>query len=209
MKRFLLIDDHEVVRGGVKNVLLHLDKSNEISEAADEKTAIMKLKESQYDLIIMDIQIPGTDTAGLLEYIKNSYPLSKVLMFSMSIESIYAKRYLKCGAMGFVSKNAGLGELKRAIELVLNNRRYISAALADQLAAEIGVKEHDNPFQNLSTREFDIAAYLIKGNSPLEIADLLNISISTIGTYKSRLFEKLNVSNMSQLIELARLYKVS
>ena len=209
MKRFLLIDDHEVVRQGVKNVLLHLYKSCEISEAEDEKTTIKKLKESQYDLIIMDIKIPGTDTAGLFEYIKKTYPLAKVLMFSMSIESIYAKRYLNDGAMGFVSKDAGLGELKKAIDLVLNNKRYISEALANQLAAEIGVKEYDNPFQILSAREFDIASHLIKGNSFLKIADLLTISISTVGTYKSRLFKKLKISNTPQLIELARLYNVS
>ena len=209
MKRFLLIDDHEVVREGIKNVLLHLYKPCKISEAEDEKTAIKKLKESQYDLIIMDIKIPGTDTTGLFDYVINTYPLAKVLMFSVSIESIYAKRFLKIGAMGFVSKNAGLGELKKAIDLVLNNKRYISEALANQLAAEIGVKEYDNPFQNLSAREFDIASYLIKGNSFLKIADFLNISISTVGTYKSRLFKKLKISNTSELIELAGLYNVS
>ena len=208
MKRFLLIDDHEIVREGVKNVLLQEYNSCEISQAEDEETAVKKLKASAYDLVIMDIQIPGADTAGLLEYIKNNFPATKVLMFSMSIESIYAKRYLKGGAMGFVSKNAGLGELKKAIDLVLKNRRYISESLADQLAAEIGEKEHDNPFQKLSTREFDIASYLIKGNSVTEMSDFLNISISTVGTYKSRLFEKLNIHNISQLIELARVYKV-
>ena len=209
MKKFLLIDDHEIVREGVKNVLLQVYNPCEISQAEDEEKAVKKLKESVYDLIIMDVQIPGVDTAALLEYIKNNFPAAKVLMFSMCMESIYAKRYLIGGAMGFVSKNAGLGELKKAIDIVLNNRRYISENLANQLAETIGKKEYDNPFKKLSTREFDVASYLIKGNSVTEMSDFLNISNSTVGTYKSRLFEKLNVHSISQLIELARLYNVS
>ena len=209
MKKFLLIDDHEIVREGVKNVLLQVYNPCEISQAEDEEKAVKKLKESVYDLIIMDVQIPGVDTAALLEYIKNNFPAVKVLMFSMCMESIYAKRYLIGGAMGFVSKNAGLGELKKAIDIVLNNRRYISENLANQLAETIGKKEYDNPFKKLSTREFDVASYLIKGNSVTEMSDCLNISNSTVGTYKSRLFEKLNVHSISQLIELARLYNVS
>ncbi|MEO7766862.1 MAG: response regulator transcription factor [Ferruginibacter sp.] len=209
MKNFLLIDDHEIVRSGVKNVLQELFKPCEIYEANDEKSALNQLKTHSYDLVIMDVQMPGTDTAGLMEYIKTRYTDTRVLMFSMSSENVYAKRFLKAGAMGFVSKNSGLLELKKAVELVLNNRKYISETLAEQLAAEIGSEQPNNPFDKLSAREFEIANLLMTGKSGSQISDLLSINSSTVGTHKARLFEKLGVTNLPELIEVARIYKLN
>lgn len=209
MKNFLLIDDHEIVRSGVKNVLQELFKPCDIYEANDEKSALSQLKARTYDLVIMDVQMPGTDTAGLMEYIKTRYADIRVLMFSMSSENVYAKRFLKAGAMGFVSKNSGLLELKKAVELVLNNRKYISENLAEQLAAEIGSEQPNNPFDKLSAREFEIANLLISGKSGSQISDLLSINSSTVGTHKARLFEKLGVNNLPELIEVARIYKLN
>lgn len=209
MKKFLLIDDHEIVRSGVKNVLQELFKPCEIYEANDEKSALSQLKIHQYDLVVMDVQMPGTDTAGLMEYIKTRYPSTRVLMFSMSPENVYAKRFLKAGAMGFVSKNAGLTELKKAVELVLNDRKYISEGLAEQLAAEIGSQQPNNPFDKLSSREFEIANLLMSGKSSSDISELLSINSSTVGTHKARLFEKLGVNNLPELIEVARIYKMN
>jgi len=190
-------------------VLQELFKPCEIYEANDEKSALNQLKAHKYDLVIMDVQMPGTDTAGLMEYIKTRYADIKVLMFSMSSENVYAKRFLKAGAMGFVSKNAGLTELKKAVELVLNNRKYISENLAEQLAAEIGSEQPNNPFDKLSAREFEIANLLITGKSGSQISELLSINSSTVGTHKARLFEKLGVSNLPELIEVARIYKLN
>ena len=209
MKNFLLIDDHEIVRSGVKNVLQEIFKPCEIYEANNEKTALAALKTRDYDLFIMDVQIPDTDTAGLMEYIKARYPGAKVLMFSMSAENVYAKRFFKAGAMGFVSKNAGLSELKKAVELVLNDRKYISENLAEQLAAEIGTQQPTNPFDKLSAREFEIATLLMTGKTGSEISELLAINSSTVGTHKARLFEKLGVTNLPELIEVARIYKLN
>ncbi|MEO6722847.1 MAG: response regulator transcription factor [Ferruginibacter sp.] len=209
MKNFLLIDDHEIVRSGVKNVLQEIFKPCEIYEANDEKSALLALKTRNYDLIIMDVQIPETDTAGLMEYIKTRYPDAKVLMFSMSAENVYAKRFFKAGAMGFVSKNAGLSELKKAVELVLNDRKYISETLAEQLAAEIGTQQPSNPFDKLSAREFEIATLLMTGKTGSDISELLAINSSTVGTHKARLFEKLGVTNLPELIEVARIYKLN
>ena len=206
---FLLIDDHEIVRSGVKNVLQELFKPCEIYEAKDEKSALNQLKERKYDLVIMDVQIPDTDTAGLMEYIKTRYADLRVLMFSMSSENVYAKRFLKAGAMGFVSKNSGLTELKKAVELVLNDRKYISESLAEQLAGEIGSQQPFNPFDKLSAREFEIAGLLMAGKSGNEISALLSINSSTVGTHKARLFEKLNINNLPELIEVARIYKLN
>lgn len=209
MKKFLLIDDHEIVRAGVKNVLQEIFKPCEIAEANDEKSALSQLKANKFDLVIMDVQIPETDTAGLMEYIKTRYPETKVLMFSMSVENVYAKRFLKAGAMGFVSKNAGLTELKKAVDLVLSDRKYISETLAEHLASEIGRVQPSNPFDKLSAREFEIATLLMTGKSGSEISELLAINSSTVGTHKARLFDKLGVHNLPELIEVARIYKLN
>ena len=209
MKNFLLIDDHEIVRSGIKSVLEELFKPCEIFEANDERSALNQLKARKYDLVVMDVQMPETDTAGLMEYIKTKYSDIRVLMFSMSPENVYAKRFLKAGAMGFVSKSAGLGELKKAVELVLNDRRYISEALGEQLATEIGSAQPNNPFDKLSAREFEIAVLLISGKTGREISVLLSINSSTVGTHKARLFDKLRVNNLPELIEISRMYRVN
>jgi two-component system invasion response regulator UvrY len=127
----------------------------------------------------------------------------------MSAENIYAKRFLKAGAWGYISKDAELIELKKAIDLILNNRHYISENLAARLAGQIGTKETGNPFQLLSARELDIASALIKGNSVSVIAESFSISTSTVGTYKARLFKKLAIRNIAELIEIGKLYNVS
>ena len=203
MKKFLLVDDHNVVRSGIKGLLIELFKPSEIFEAGDGETAIEILKIHNYDLIMMDIQMPKTDTLGLMEYIHIKYPEAKVLIFSMS-----AKRFLKAGAKGFLSKDAPLEEIKKAIGLVLNNRKYISETLAAVLAEESITERPSNPFNQLSPREFEIVSLLLSGQTLSDISKLLNLQISTIGTHKARLFDKLNVANILELKELANSYNL-
>lgn len=208
MKKFLLVDDHNVVRSGIRGLLLELFKPSEIDEASDGESATEILKHHQYDLIMMDIQMPKTDTLGLMEYIHIKYPDAKVLIFSMSAESIYAKRFLKAGAKGFLSKDAPLDEIKKAINLVLNNRKYISETLASTLAEESISETSGNPFNQLSPREFEIVSLLLTGQTISEISKLLNLQVSTIGTHKARLFTKLNVNNILELKEIATSYNL-
>lgn len=205
----MLIDDHEIVRSGVKTVLLELFKPCEIFEASNEKEALDQLKARKYDLIIMDVQMPDTDSAGLLKNLKIKTPEVKVLVFSMSAENLYAKRFMKLGAMGFVTKNSGLSELIKAINLALNNRKYISESFAEILAGEVGDEKSSNPFESLSSREFEIVSLIIHGKSLNEISDLLSIHSSTVSTHKSRLLEKLGVKNLPELLELARAFNLN
>ena len=209
MKNFLLIDDHEIVRTGLKNVLLDLFEPCTVYEAWDEKTSLQLLKERSYALVIMDVHLPGSNSTELMEYISVNYPAAKVLIFSMTDEKIYAKRFLKAGAMGFVSKTSDVDELKKAIDLVLRERRYISESFADYLSEHIETHKNASPFEKLSTRELEIAVSLIRGISVAEIANALNISISTVGTYKSRVYEKLQIKNIVELIETGRVYNIS
>ena len=208
MKFFLLIDDHVVVRSGIKTLLLEIFHPCEIFEASDGTGAVEQLKQRSYDLVMMDIQMPSTDAFGLMEYIRISHADAKVLIFSMSAENIYAKRFLKAGAKGFVSKESPLDEIKKAITLVLNNKRYVSDAMIDILAEGSGPDNAKNPFQSLSARELEITSLLLSGHTLTEIARSLNIQVSTAGTHKSRLFDKLGVTNVLEMKEMADFYKL-
>ena len=209
MKSFLLIDDHEILRSGVKNILLATFNPCEIHEAYDGKSAIIELKQRKYQLVIMDVQMPDTDSLGIMEFIRINSPGTNVLIFSMSPESAYAKRFLKAGAMGFVSKDAGITELKKAIDQVIHNRRYLSPALQEQFINELGSPVNVNPFDKLSTREFEIASLLISGSSSKEISKILSLQNSTTATYKARIFEKLQIKNILELSELSRIFNTS
>jgi len=208
MKRFLLVDDHVVVRSGIKGLLSEIFKPAEIDEAGDSDSAIEKLKTHHYDLIMLDIQMPKTDTLGLMEYIHIKYPDVNVLMFSMSSEQIYAKRFLKAGAKGFISKDASLEEINKAINLILSGKRYISASLAEILAEDSMQDRTSNPFDLLSPREFEIVSLLLSGQTVSEISKTLNLQVSTVGTHKARLFEKLGIANIIELKDLASSYNL-
>ncbi len=208
MKKFLLIDDHTVIRSGMKGVLKDLFAPCEIYEAHDGGTAVEALKKEHYDMIMMDIQMPNTDSLGIMQFIHVKYPEARVLIFSMSAEKIYAKRFLKAGARGFLSKEASIDEIKMAVNLILNNRTYISETLASSLVEETFSGKTGSPFEKLSPREFEIASLLLGGQTITEISKSLNLQASTVGTHKARLFEKLEVSNLMELKEMARSYNM-
>lgn len=208
MKKFLLVDDHTVVRSGIRGLLLEIFSPCEIYEAGNGDEAVEKMKQISFDFIMMDVQMPKTDSLGLVEFINIKYPGTKVLIFSMSPEKIYAKRFLKAGAKGFLSKEASLEEVKKAIGLVLNNRTYISEALAGSLVEDSYSSNPSNPFEKLSAREFEIASLLLSGHTISDISKSLNLQVSTIGTHKARIFEKLSVSNLLELKDLSASYNM-
>ena len=203
MKKFLLVDDHVVVRSGIKILLSEIYNPAEIHEAMNGDTALEKLKTEKFDLTILDIQMPNTDTLGLMDFIHITYPEAKVLMFSMSAENIYARRFMKAGAYGFISKEAPLEEITRAINLILSGKKYISDSFAEKLAEDTFSGKSGNPFNQLSPREFEIVSLLLDGKTVTDISLALNIQTSTVGTHKARLFEKLGVTNLLELKELA------
>jgi two-component system invasion response regulator UvrY len=206
MKKFLLIDDHTVVRSGIKNLLTELYKYCEIHEADNDVIALEQLKTNTYDMLLMDVQIPKADMVGLMEFIHIKYPDTKVLIFSMSPEKIYAKRFLKIGARGFLSKEASLDEITKAFSLVLSDRKYISESLAESLAG--GADNHSNIFDKLSIREFEVVSLLLSGLTIIDISQALNLQSSTVGTHKARAFEKLGVTGLLELKDLAMSYNL-
>jgi DNA-binding NarL/FixJ family response regulator len=204
-KRFLLVDDHAIVRLALNTILKDTYTNAIVQESADGIDIIERLTATSYDLIIMDIQMPNCETLWLINYIHVNYPAIPVLIFSMSPENIYALRVLKAGAKGFVSKASSMEELKKAIDLALNGKRYISQAIAEMVSLQT-FKKSDTPFAFLSLRELQISALLLAGNTGNEISKILSIGYSTVGTHKGRIYQKLNVSNLVELKELSNIY---
>jgi two-component system, NarL family, invasion response regulator UvrY len=209
MKKFLIIDDHEIVRRGLKLLISDFYHGAQVFEAHDEKSTLDQLKKNHFNLIILDVQMPNTNSFGLLEYITKRFPEAKVLIFSMGSEVLYGKRFIKSGAKGYLSKEASIDEVKKAIEAILNGRKYISEELKNAFIEEVTNEQKSDPFAQLSDREFEIASFLLAGITISEIATRLHLQPSTVGTYKSRIFEKLDVSNLIQLKELATVYNFS
>lgn len=210
MPHLLLVDDHSIVRTGLKHVIENFLAHSIIDEAHDGDSAFEKIKQNEYDVIIMDINMPNTDSFGILSTIISFNPTTKVIMFSMNAEDIYAKRYLRMGAMGYLRKDAPVSEIKKAIDTVLNSKRYISPELNEMLLNDLHVNGNpDNPFDKLSPREFEIVQHLTNGDSVAELSQKLKLHTSTIGTHKARIFKKLQCHNIIGLSKLAKLHNVT
>jgi DNA-binding NarL/FixJ family response regulator len=209
MPHLLLVDDHAIVRTGLKLVIENYIPHCTIDEAIDGDTAFEKIKHSDYDLVIMDVSMPNTDSFGIVNSILSFKPGTKIMMFSMNAEEIYAKRYLKMGAVGYLRKDSPGNEIKRAIETVLNNKIYISPELNEKLLSDLhSNRSVENPFEKLSPREFEIVQHLVLGESVSEISHKLNLHSSTIGTHKARIFEKLQCHNIIDLNKLAKMHNI-
>ena len=209
MPDILLVDDHSIVRTGLKLLIHDFLPHSLIDEAYDGDSGFAKIKEKDYDLVIMDVNMPGTDSFGTLQSILAFKPNIKIIMFSMNAEEVYAKRYLKMGAMGYLRKDAPNSEIEKAITTVLNNKTYVSPELTQKMFSDLHSKhESENPFDKLSPREFEIVQHLAQGDSVAEISKKLNVHTSTVGTHKARIFEKLNCHNVIDLTNLARAHNV-
>ncbi len=206
MKKILLVDDHTIIRTGLKILLGHDLSTYTFDEAVDGETALKSLIHSNYELIIMDVNMPGTDSFELVRTIMEQYPQSKILMFSMNAENIYAKRFLKLGVKGYIGKDEPADEIKHAVITVLNNRRYISKVLSESLAEESFSNKTHNPFDILSPRQIEIVHHLVKGRKISDICQELQLHSSTVSTQKNRIFEKLNVTNIVDLYAISKMH---
>lgn len=206
--RILIADDHTIVRSGLQLVAKEILPSAVFDEASDGDGVIALIRKIDYALIILDINMPDTDSISLVSNILAYSKYNRILIFSMNSEELYAKRYLKMGVLGYVAKHARAAELKRAIQAVLEGEVFMSASLREYLRGNPESPALENPFEKLSDREIQIAKYFLLGYSYAEIQKILNLHTSTIGTHKMRLFEKLNVKNMFDLNELAKLYQL-
>ena len=208
--RFLIGDDHSIVRMGLRLMLEDKYAHVQIDEAENGDSIVDKIKHYGYDLLILDFQMPDTDTFDIISYLLARDEQCKILIYSMASEKMYAGKLLKAGVRGFLSKEASSAELLKAVNQVLNNGIYAS----EQTMANNSIHSAENitagnPFSDLSDKEIGVVNYLIQGKNTKEISSLSNVQMSTISTHKFRIFRKLNITNMVELIDLAKEHNVS
>jgi DNA-binding NarL/FixJ family response regulator len=200
--RILLVDDHGVVRAGLALLLRAALPRVELGEATDIVSAQQAIDAHDWSLVILDINLPGRSGLELLQALSASHPKLPVLVMSAYPESGFASRSLRLGARGYVTKSSAADELVGAVTQVLAGRRYVSRALAEQLADEV-VHEDLEPLKRLSHRELEVLRLVARGRSLKEIASELNLSEKTIGTYRARLGEKLGLRSNVELTRFA------
>lgn len=200
-KHFVVADDQGIVRYGMSCFIKGLYPWAEVVTTNNFPDVLKVAKEIQIDLLIMDGKILDTSKTDVLVALREKQKDLKVLIFSSRGEKFNALRYLKAGANGFLSKLAKEEEIRLAIDTIVNNRKYMSQMLKDSLIHDLLGNTHKNPFDSLSERELAVAQLLVAGHGITHIANSLNLKVSTIGTFKSRIYEKLNVHNIVQLTE--------
>lgn len=206
MKKILIADDHNIVRTGLIFLLKEEFAQVEIDECRDGAGAWKKIESGAYDLAILDISMPQTDSLTLLKNIFALRPEQKVLILTMSSEDIYAKKYLQLGVKGFINKEAPPSEIRKAIVSILNNKKYLSSRMKDRLTAEMLEGSTENPFETLSPREVEIMNHLIEGKNVSDIAGILSVHISTVSTHKAKIMQKLGVYNIIELNRLVQTF---
>jgi DNA-binding NarL/FixJ family response regulator len=203
MLKVIICDDHPIVREGLKNIIA---KSGDISvqaEAGSGSELIEKLGQGRFDVVILDISLPGASGLDVLKLLQGYSPRPAVIVLSMHPEEQYAVRALKAGAAGYLEKASAPSELVSAIRKVARGGRYVSAALAERLAFGLGGNEKREAHESLSDREYQILLMIASGKGTKEIAGELSIAPSTVGTYRSRILEKLGLTNTAELIHYA------
>lgn len=201
--RILITDDHAVVRRGLKQILQAEFPSAFIDEGADAEMLIKKVIKEQWDLVITDISMPGRSGLDALQQIKTDNPKLPVLVLSGHPEEQYALRVLKAGASGYLNKDADPGELIKAVHRVLQGKKYITPAIADQLIADLDKNEEKQAHELLSDREFEVFKLIAGGKSVSDIAGQMMLSVTTVSTYRSRILMKMNLKTNADLTRYA------
>jgi two-component system, NarL family, invasion response regulator UvrY len=205
MSRVLIADDHAVVRSGYKQFLEADSSIVEIGEAANGKETLEQLRDKEWDLLLMDIHMPDRSGLDILQQVTASYPAVRVLVMSGLPEEQYARNVLRAGASGYLSKGGSPQEFIKAVRQILSGRRYVSATLAESMAADIETnRDQDLPQHGLlSPREFQIFCKLADGATVTGIAAELALSVKTISTYRSRILEKMRFSSNADITSYA------
>jgi DNA-binding NarL/FixJ family response regulator len=203
MINILMADDHAIVREGLKQILADESDMAVGGEAADGQEALRKARSKAWDVLVLDITMPGRSGFDILQTLKQEHPDLPVLVLSMHAEEQFAIRALKAGAAGYLTKESAPDELVKAIRQVVAGRRYVSANLAELLALGLDTVTDQPLHATLSDREFQVMRLLAAGKTATQAAEALALSVKTISTYRTRLLEKLGLKNTAQIIHYA------
>ncbi|MEX0608923.1 MAG: response regulator transcription factor [Balneolaceae bacterium] len=202
--KLVIVDDHPLVREGLKRVLADNTKVSIIGEASNVSELYDLLKTTRPDLIILDLELPGISGLEAIKGLKNKYPEIPVLIFSMHSEERFGVRVLKAGASGFITKTSIPEELNKAMNVIIEKKKkYVSANVAEALADQVNNDVSQPLHENLSDREFEVMCMIASGEKISDIAEVLNLSVRTIHTYRSRLMEKMNLHSNVEIAHYA------
>jgi two-component system invasion response regulator UvrY len=203
MIKVLLADDHAIVRGGLKEILLRHMESVECGEAENAEQVLAQVRERSWDLLILDITMPGRSGLDIITDLNLLRPQLPVLVLSMMPEDQFGKRVLRAGAFGYLKKESAPEELIEAIRKLLAGGRYVSPALAEKLVLDLDDRANRPLHEGLSAREFEILVMLGSGKTVSQIAEELHLSATTVSTYRARILEKMNMSTTAELMRYA------
>jgi two-component system, NarL family, invasion response regulator UvrY len=201
--RILIADDHAVVRQGLKQILAAEFKRAEFGEASNGQQALELAWKGSWDVLVLDITMPGQSGLDVLKAIKKTRPKLPVLMLSMHPEDQFAVRMLKIGAAGYMTKESAPAELVGAVKKVMSGGRYVSPALGEKMAAFLAIDVQTPPHERLSDREFLVLRQIASGKTVSAIAKELSLSVKTISTYRTRILEKTGMVNSAELTHYA------
>jgi two-component system invasion response regulator UvrY len=201
--RILFVDDHALLRAGIKLLLADAADIEIAGEAASAAEAMQKLHAGAWDLLLLDISLPGRSGLDLLKQIKATMPELPVLILSMYPEEQYAIRVLRAGASGYLTKESAPGQLVAAIRKVAQGGRYVSPTVAERLVNEIGGRGSESPHETLSDREFEVFRLLASGRTVGQIAQAVNLSVKTVSTHRRHILNKMRMGNNADLTQYA------
>jgi two-component system invasion response regulator UvrY len=199
----LIADDHAIVRKGLILILKEEFPSASVFEAANSKGVFEQVGLHTWDVILLDISMPGRNGLDILKQLRLDAIKAPILMLSMHPEEQYAVRVLKAGASGFLNKESAASELIAAVQKVISGKKYISPSLAEKLAEGFDINYDKLKHELLSDREMQVLQLIAQGNTVSEIADNISLSVNTISTYRARILEKLHLNNSAELTRYA------
>jgi DNA-binding NarL/FixJ family response regulator len=203
MRKILLVDDHEVVRDGVKKIFDEQPGAITFGEASTASEALRLVRDEDWDVVVLDLSLGDRSGLEVLKELKQIRPSLPVLILSMHSEEQYARRAFKAGATGYITKDSPSAELVKAINKVVKGGVYISAALAERLVIDLGSDTDRAPHEALSDREFEVMRLIASGKTVGEIAEMLSLSDKTISTYRARILEKTGMKTNAELTHYA------
>jgi DNA-binding NarL/FixJ family response regulator len=201
--KILVVDDHAVVRHGVKQILTEQFQDAVIGEAQNAEELFGQMRKERWDIVVLDVGMPGKGGLDALKDLKLLHPKLPVLVLSAYPEDQLALRMLKAGAAGYLSKDSAPNELVQAIRRILGGGRFVSAAVAELLASNLEAELEKPLHEQLSDREYQVLCLIAVGKSLKEIADDLSVSVSTVNTYRARILEKMQLKNNTELTHYA------
>ena len=199
MTKILIVDDHAIVRDGLRLIIGDVPDMEAAGEARNGNEVLEKVRRDCYDLVLLDISLPRMDGLEVLKILKREKPDLPVLILSMHPEEQYAVRAFKAGASGYLTKEGASKELIAAIRKVSRGEKYVTPSLAQKLALYLDTVSEKPLHEKLSDREYQVMLLLVSGKQTREIAEELALSIKTIGTYKTRILEKMRLKNTTEL----------